>query len=116
MIARQSHEIAQLDALDPVRCPCGWARRAFADLPDSPTSVHVVDIEIDARTHYHKEHTEVYIILEGAGHLELDGAQVPVQPLLSVLIKPRCRHRAVGKMRILNISIPTFDPDDEWFD
>jgi len=26
------------------------------------------------------------------------------------------RHRAVGKMKIVNIPIPAFDPDDEWFD
>jgi hypothetical protein len=27
-----------------------------------------------------------------------------------------CRHRAVGKLRIVNICIPPFDPADEWFD
>ena len=30
--------------------------------------------------------------------------------------KPGCRHRAVGKMGIVNVSIPPFDPEDEWFD
>jgi hypothetical protein len=33
-----------------------------------------------------------------------------------LFIKPGCRHRAVGKMRIVNVSIPAFDPKDEWFD
>lgn len=33
-----------------------------------------------------------------------------------VVTKPGCHHRAVGKMRIVNISIPAFDPEDEWFD
>ena len=60
--------------------------------------------------------TEIYVILEGEGHLELDGAQVPVKPFTSVMIKPGCRHRAIGKLRILNIPIPAFDPTDEWFD
>ncbi len=27
-----------------------------------------------------------------------------------------CRHRAIGKMKIVNIPIPAFDPHDEWFD
>jgi hypothetical protein len=32
------------------------------------------------------------------------------------MIKPGCRHRAVGDLRILNIPVPAFDPADEWFD
>jgi hypothetical protein len=32
------------------------------------------------------------------------------------MIKPGCRHRAIGKLKILNIPIPAFDPDDEFFD
>ena len=34
----------------------------------------------------------------------------------TILIKPGCRHRAVGKMKIVNIPVPAFDPSDEWFD
>jgi hypothetical protein len=48
--------------------------------------------------------------------MELDGRRVPVKPLTAILIKPLCRHRAVGRMRIVNVSIPAFDPEDEWFD
>jgi hypothetical protein len=33
-----------------------------------------------------------------------------------VLIRPGARHRAVGKLRILNIPVPAFDPADEHFD
>lgn len=108
--------IAQLDELDPVRCPCGYARRAFADVPDAPASVHIVDIEEDSRVHYHKVMTEHYIVLEGEGHIELDGERFPLRPMMSVMIRPGCRHRAVGKLRILNIPVPAFDPADEWFD
>ena len=39
-----------------------------------------------------------------------------VKPGVAILIKPGCRHRAVGKLRILNMPIPSFDPHDEWFD
>ena len=41
---------------------------------------------------------------------------VTVKPMTSILIKPGCRHRAVGKMKIVNIPVPAFDPRDEWFD
>jgi mannose-6-phosphate isomerase-like protein (cupin superfamily) len=108
--------LAHLPAIEPIRCPCGWARRAFA-LPDNTTAtVHLVDILEDSRAHYHRRTTEIYVILEGNGHLELDGELIPVQPLTTVLIRPGCRHRAVGKLRILNIPIPAFDPEDEHLD
>jgi len=111
-----NYEVAHFDEIDAVRCPCGFAKRAFA-LPDNETAtLHVVDIQEDARVHYHKEHTEIYLVLEGQGHMELDGQCVPVQPFSTILIKPFCRHRAVGKLRIVIVCIPPFDPADEWFD
>ncbi len=108
--------VAQLDALPPVACPCGVARRAFASPDNRLATVHLTDVTEEAQVHYHKAMTEIYVILEGEGHMELDGARVPVKPMTSVIIKPGCRHRAVGRLRILNIPIPAFDPQDEWFD
>ena len=108
--------VAQLDEVDPVPCPCGQARRAF-DVPENTTAtIHLVDIAEDSRTHYHKKMTEIYLVLEGEGHMELDGQTFPIRPMTSVMIKPGCRHRAIGKLRIINIPIPAFDPEDEWFD
>ncbi|PHX72245.1 MAG: cupin, partial [Opitutia bacterium] len=81
-------------------------------------TVHIVDIQLDARVHYHKKMTEIYTVLEvqGEGFIELDGERFPVKPLTSIFIKPGCRHRAIGRMKILNVPIPAFDPHDEWFD
>lgn len=110
------YHLAQLDTIPPVRCPCGHARRAFADLPDTVASLHVVDIEQDSRTHYHRRMTELYLVLEGEGYFELDGERVPVKPLSAVYIRPGCRHRAVGRLRIVNLPVPAFDEQDEWFD
>lgn len=114
--AGQRYVVAQLPEIEAKRCPCGFSRRAFTDDAQRIASIHMVDITIDAKSHYHKRLTEIYLILEGEGHMELDGTMVPVKPLSTVLIKPGCRHRAVGKMRIVNIPIPAFDPSDEWFD
>jgi mannose-6-phosphate isomerase-like protein (cupin superfamily) len=110
--------VVHLAELDPIRCPCGWARRAFGDLPDAPASMHLVEIELDARTHYHRSHTEIYYVLDcdSGAVIELDGESMPVSPGTAVLIRPGIRHRAAGKMRILNVVVPPFDPDDEWFD
>ena len=112
----KNYAISQLDALDPTRCPCGWTRRAFATPDNSVATIHLVDIAENARTHYHKKLTEIYLVLEGEGFMELDGECVPVKPMTSILIQPGCRHRAIGKMKIVNIPIPAFDPHDEWFD
>ena len=59
---------------------------------------------------------EIYIILEGEGYMELDGEKIPVKPMTSVMINPGCRHRAVGDLKIINVPIPAFDPEDEYFD
>lgn len=109
-------EVVHIGDLDPVRCPCGMTRRAFTDDADKIASLHVVDIEHDAQTHYHKKLTELYYVLEGEGQMELDGELFDVKPGSAILIKPGCRHRAIGKLKILNVPVPAFDPDDEWFD
>ena len=114
--ATPNYLIAQLDEVPPTPCPCGQARRAF-DVPENTkATIHLVDIKKDSETHYHKKMTEIYLVLEGEGHIELDGEKHPLKPLTSVMIKPGCRHRAVGNLKIINIPIPAFDPEDEWFD
>jgi mannose-6-phosphate isomerase-like protein (cupin superfamily) len=112
----KNYMIAQLDEVPPVPCPCGQARRAFATPDNQTATLHMVDIKTDSETHYHKKLTEIYLVLEGEGHMELDGEVVPVKPMTAVFIKPGCRHRAVGKLRIINIPVPAFDPADEWVD
>lgn len=110
------HLIAQLDELEPVPCPCGMARRAFRLDEDGLASMHLVDIKSDAETHYHKHMTEIYLVLDGKGEIELDGQRHPIKPMSAILIKPGCRHRAIGNLRIINVAIPAFDPNDEWTD
>jgi len=112
----KNYAIAQLDELPATRCPCGFARRAFAAGPESVASLHLVDIQEDAQAHYHRKMTELYLVLEGEGEVELDGKRFPVRPLTAIYIRPGCRHRAIGKLRIINIPVPAFDEQDEWFD
>jgi mannose-6-phosphate isomerase-like protein (cupin superfamily) len=108
--------IAQLDEIDPVACPCGQARRAFAEPWNTLATVHLTEISQDSRVHYHKKMTEIYTVLEGEGHLELDGEIIPLKPLTTVMIRPGCRHRAVGKLKLLIVPMPPFDPADEFED
>jgi mannose-6-phosphate isomerase-like protein (cupin superfamily) len=110
------YRVVHFDEIDPVPCPCGMARRGLTDDPDQVASLHVVDISADSRPHYHKQTTEIYYVLEGHGHVELDGTRLPVRPGSCILIKPGCRHRAIGPLKLINVPIPAFRTDDEWFD
>jgi mannose-6-phosphate isomerase-like protein (cupin superfamily) len=116
MAQTKNYRIAQLDEIPAVPCPCGSARRAFTEDPARVASIHVVEIKEDSEAHYHERQTEVYYVLEGEGSIELDDERLPLRPGTSVLIKPGCRHRAVGKLRVLNFVVPAFDPADEHVD
>jgi mannose-6-phosphate isomerase-like protein (cupin superfamily) len=111
-------QVVDFAAVPGVACPCGTARRAFADLPDYPATIHVTDIKVDAERHYHKRLTEAYYFLECGpdARMELDAETVPVKPGVCILIPPGVRHRALGSMRVLIVAIPKFDPSDEWLD
>lgn len=112
-------EITDLPGVPGKLCPCGISHRAFTREDNNACTLHLVEIKTDAAAHYHKRLTEVYYFLEGEGHMELDGKRYPVKPGIAVLIRPGTRHRAVSggrPMKILNVVIPRFDPDDEWFD
>jgi mannose-6-phosphate isomerase-like protein (cupin superfamily) len=111
-----NYMIAQLDEIPATLCPCGDARRAFATEDNQIATMHLVDIKADAQVHYHKQMTEIYLVLEGEGHIELDGELIPVKPLTAIFIKPGCRHRAVGNLRVINVPIPAFNPADEFHD
>jgi mannose-6-phosphate isomerase-like protein (cupin superfamily) len=108
--------ITQLDEIPPTRCPCGFARRAFGSPDNTVATLHLVDIQQDSRAHYHKKMTEIYLVLEGQGQIELDGQLFPVKPMTAIFIKPGCRHRAIGPLKLVNIPVPAFDEADEWFD
>jgi mannose-6-phosphate isomerase-like protein (cupin superfamily) len=112
------YEIVDFANILGVACPCGEARRAFADAADLPATLHVTTISVDAKKHYHKSHIEVYYFLECQvdARLELNDEIIPVSIGQAVLIRPHTRHRALNKMKVLIVSIPKFDPADEWFD
>lgn len=110
--------IVDLTTLPAVTCPCGIARRAFADHDEFPGTVHLTEISRDARVHYHKAQTEIYVVLECGpeASIELDGRSFGVRPYTSILIPPGVRHRACGQMKVLILCTPNFDPTDEYFD
>ena len=111
----KKYELVHFDELEPVQCPCGETRRAFINDPDKIASIHIVDIKKDAKKHYHKIMTEIYYIIEGQGFMELDDEILPVRKGSSIMIKPGCRHRAIGEMKVINIPVPAYISHDEYF-
>jgi mannose-6-phosphate isomerase-like protein (cupin superfamily) len=72
-----------------------------------------VTVTENNRMHYHKKTTEIYYIFDGNGILEIDNDEIKLKKGISVLIKPGCRHRAIGNLTLINVPIPMFDVDDE---
>jgi mannose-6-phosphate isomerase-like protein (cupin superfamily) len=112
------YRVANFSEIDGVPCPCGTARRAFADIEEFPGTVHVTDIVEDAQIHYHKNLTETYYFLECGddAQMQLDEDVIQVRNGTCIVIPPGIRHRAIGKMKVLIVVLPKFDPADEWFD
>ena len=112
------YELADFSKIEGTPCPCGIARRAFTEVEDFPGTVHVTEISADAKTHYHKRLTETYFFLECDcdAKMQLNDEIIDVRPGMSIMIRPGTRHRAIGKMKVLIMVLPKFDPADEWLD
>ena len=110
--------LADFTEIEGVACPCGTARRAFADVESFPGTIHRTEIATDARLHYHRRLTETYYFLEceTGAQMQLDDELIDVRPGICVVIEPGVRHRAIGRMTVLIVVLPKFDPEDEWFD
>lgn len=106
--------VKHLADIAPVACPCGEARRIITGADTAQLSIHRVKIRGEAKKHYHKFLTEYYVILEGAGEIEMDDALVAVKPGDVVMIPPGTRHALRGAFEIINVVVPPFDPADEF--
>ncbi|MEE2685100.1 MAG: cupin domain-containing protein [Planctomycetota bacterium] len=114
--AKRGFEVVDFNKMEGVPCPCGSARRAFGDIDDFPATVHVTEISSDAKLHFHKQLTETYYFLEcdSGARMQLDDQFVDVHPGMSIMIRPGTKHRAIGRMKVLIVVLPKFDPADEW--
>lgn len=114
--------LVRLADLPGVACPCGTARRAFAEAAAGRASLHLVEVKQDTERHYHRRLTEIYYVLSGAGQIELDGEVRPLAAGDAVLIPSGVVHRAIpasarpgsAPLTLLNFVLPAFDPADEW--
>ena len=110
--------IVDFESVETVPCPCGLAQRALHDCRDFPGTIHVTEFKGDSKRHYHKQLTETYYVLsvEPGAAIEIEGQEIPLKIGMCIVIPPGLRHRGIGHFKILNVVIPNFDPNDEWFD
>ena len=97
------------------RSTCGWRDRLISrEDTEVAAWAHAVDID-GARPHFHKRSTELYYVLEGEGHVTLDGVDQAVRKGSLVHIPPGVVHGAKGRMRVLVVGIPDIADDDLFF-
>src|SRR5205085_1567632 len=90
--ATKGYLIRRLAEAPTVPCPCGESTRPLTRADTPACNLHVTFIK-DSVRHYHKLCTEVYLILEGQGLLELNEEKLEVGPGTVVYIEPGTRHR-----------------------
>jgi mannose-6-phosphate isomerase-like protein (cupin superfamily) len=69
--------------------------------------------------HYHARSEELYVVLEGEGEMEVDGATRRVGPGDAILIPPGAWHQitaAGAPLRFLCCCAPPYAHDDTFFD
>ena len=69
--------------------------------------------------HYHARSEELYVLLEGEGEMEVDGAARRVVPGDAILIPPGAWHRITATdvpLRFLCCCAPPYSHDDTYFD
>jgi mannose-6-phosphate isomerase-like protein (cupin superfamily) len=111
------YQVGSLRDAPTVPCPCGQSTRPLTRADTPACNLHVTHITDSAR-HYHRECTEVYLILEGVGQMELNGDVVDVAPGTVILIEPGTRHRLWSRdgVKTVVFGVPALRPDDEYFD
>ena len=108
-------EVMHLADAKAVEHPFG---RIYEMLGDERFNVARAVITDDER-HYHERATEVYYVISGIGHMELNGTTVDLRPNTVIRIDPRTRHRAYateGKLDVIVFSFPPYDPKDGFKD
>ena len=70
--------------------------------------------------HYHARSEELYVLLDGRGEMEVDGASRQVVAGEAILIPPGARHRITAApdtpLRFLCCCAPPYAHDDTYFD
>jgi len=84
---------------------CGQIRPLIEEQDGAAAEVHHLEIT-DARLHYHERTDEIYYVLDGAGRMQLDDAEIELHKDVAVYVPRGVKHRAWGNLKVLVVCIP----------
>ena len=117
--------VRNLDDDEPFVTATGSTIRELLNVVHPPTrNQSMAELSLAAgrstRRHYHLDSEQVYFVLGGAGTMEIDGEQRPVEPGDAILIPPGARHtisaHSGNDLRLLSCCAPPFSHEDAYFD
>jgi mannose-6-phosphate isomerase-like protein (cupin superfamily) len=90
---------------------CGAIRCLIEKSDGAAAEVHHVEIE-NAKLHYHERTDEFYYVIDGQGTMILDENEIELHTGVVVYIPRGVKHKAIGKLTVLTVCIPSGVLDD----
>src|SRR5687767_13046819 len=114
--------IVKVDSQAPFTTKDGSTIRSILDRTNAPVknqSLAEARVPVGGATqrHYHRQSEEFYLILEGAGRMEIDGEWREVEPGDAILIPAGAWHtiEASRELRFLCCCAPPYAHEDTYF-
>lgn len=85
---------------------CGLIRPLVEESDGAPAEVRHLEIT-DATLHFHRLTDEIYDILGGQGHMQLDEQEIDLTEGTVVYVPRGVKHRAWGDLKVLVVCIPS---------
>ena len=115
--------VLNLAAQTPFVTKDGSEIRSILDRSNAPVEKQslaeaMVQVGASTQRHYHKLSEEFYFILEGAGHMDINGEVRAVAPGDAILIPSGAWHTitAEHRLRFLCCCAPPYSHDDTYFE
>ena len=115
--------VQQIEKQKPFTTKDGSTIRSILDRTNAPVekqSLAEANLPAGQATerHYHKLSEELYFLLEGKGHMELNGESREVVPGDAILIPPGAWHQitALSELRLLCCCAPPYQHSDTYLE
>lgn len=111
-------EIARRDTLEPFTTKDGSTIREYLHTAAQSLAEATLAPRQATQRHHHRRAEEIYLIVEGGGTMEVDGATAEVAAGDAILIPPGAWHELVAGaegVRLLCCCVPPYAHDDTYF-
>ena len=111
--------MARYESLEPFITKDGSTIREYLHTPAQSLAEATLAPGQSTERHYHRLSEEIYLLVEGGGRLEVDGAEEDVRAGNAILIPPGAWHTLVAGAqgaRLLCCCVPAYSHDDTFFE